>query len=114
MARVGGVQGKPFPDGKVQKRDGSVQQFDGGKVARGAMKAGATAEEASKLTDRIIKGLMDCQNCPDSWQTNRMIASKDLSDMVVSSLEEINEEASKNFEDYRKEKYRKENDWEKP
>lgn len=106
MARIGGVPGKPFPDGKVQKRDGSIQEFDSDKVTRGVVKAGASVEEASKLSDQITKGLMDCQKCPDSWQTNRIIASKDLSDMVVSSLEEINEQASKNFDEYRKEKYR--------
>ena len=80
---------------KVQKRDGSLQDFDRRKVIVGALKAGATNGEAEKLADEI-----------ESWLASAsvygVIKSQAIRTKGLQLLKTINPTVGASFEFYHK------------
>jgi hypothetical protein len=75
----------------VLKRDGSVQPFDKNKLVNSISKAGATPQQASLVTNRILTRLGERQTVP----------SRQLSTMVARSLGQVNPSASGQYAGFR-------------
>jgi len=80
---------------KVQKKDGSLQDFDRGKIINGVLRSGATAEEAEKVAAAI-----------DVWLPTTAVEGTvkffDLRSKVLEVLRTINPTAAASFEIYQK------------
>lgn len=80
---------------KVQKKDGSLQDFDRSKITGGAMKAGASSEEAEKVAVEI-----------ESWlptnAVNGVLSVLNLRTKVLEVLRGVNPTVAANFEAYKK------------
>jgi transcriptional regulator NrdR family protein len=80
---------------QVQKKDGQLEAFDRNKVIRGAVAAGATAEEA----ERVAAGI-------EAWLptavVNGLIKSAELRVKGLELLRGINPTAAMSFEQYQK------------
>jgi hypothetical protein len=80
----------------VLKRDGTVQPFDKTKLASSIKSAGATEQQASLVSDRVISRLGNQQTVPSSV----------ISGMVASSLFKVNPVASSQYASFRNQKPR--------
>lgn len=80
---------------KVQKKDGSQQDFDRQKVLNGIIKSGATPEQAEEVTGQV-----------EAWvptaAVNGMIASSAIRTKVLELLRTANPVAAAAFEAYQK------------
>lgn len=80
---------------KVQKKDGSTEDFMRDKVKNGILASGATEEQAENITAQI-----------ESWAptaaTNGTISALDIRTKVLDILGGINPAAKTTFENYRK------------
>jgi len=81
---------------KVQKKDGTLEDFDRNKILNGLLKSGSTPEEAESLTTQV-----------ESWVSgtavNETINSTDIRTKVLELLKTVNPTAAGNFENYKKE-----------
>lgn len=82
---------------KVQKKDGSLEDFDRGKITAGVMKAGGSAEDAEKVAAEI-----------DAWlptvAESGVVKSTDIRTKGLESLRQVNPTAANSFESYKKSK----------
>lgn len=81
---------------KVKKKDGRTEEFMVSKIVSGCEKAGSNAEQALCVATEILKNVAD----------KTIVTAKDLSDMVVKELSEVNEAAAEAFDEYRHAKVR--------
>jgi transcriptional regulator NrdR family protein len=80
---------------KVQKKDGTTEDFDREKIISGALKAGATAEEAEKIATEI-----------EAWMpgvaVENVIASSEIRTKGLEVLKEVNPDIATKFESFQK------------
>ncbi len=80
---------------KVQKKDGSLEDFDRTKIVNGLVKAGATTEESEKVAAEI-----------DAWLptavVDNTVNSLDIRVKGLDILKTVNPEIAAKFEDYQK------------
>lgn len=83
-------------DIKVQKKDGTLQDFDRGKVNDGAVKAGASFDQAQSVASQIEIWIQGAA-------VNGVIKSSDIKTKVIEFLQPANPNAAAKFGAYRKE-----------
>jgi len=77
---------------KVKKRDGSLEDFDRGKVLKGALGAGASSQEAEQVVSAV-----------EAWlPTVAVVGSNEISSKVIEVLKSVNPTAAASFESYQK------------
>lgn len=79
---------------KVQKKDGSLEDFDRGKIARAVTAAGALPEQAESIAGQA-----------ETWAQGaavKMVSSQELKGKVLEILRGVNPTAASAFEAYRK------------
>ncbi|OGM17657.1 hypothetical protein A2V56_04660 [Candidatus Woesebacteria bacterium RBG_19FT_COMBO_42_9] len=80
---------------KVQKKDGSTEDFDRSKVKNGILSSGATEEQAESITVQI-----------ESWAStaasNGVIKALDIKTKLLELLGGVNPVAKTSFENYKK------------
>jgi len=80
---------------KVQKKDGSLEDFDRNKIINGIVKSGGTPEQAENIAGQI-----------EAWAAgaavNGVIKTLDIRSKLLELLGEVNPAAKANFESYRK------------
>ena len=79
---------------KVKKRKGTTEEFVTSKIAEGVKKAGATAEEASRVAKETTEKVAH----------KAEVKAQELSEMVVTSLKNVNKAAANEFVRFRNEK----------
>lgn len=80
---------------KVQKKDGTVQDFDRNKILGGLTKSGASLEEAEKVTAQI-EGMLA------GIAVDGVIQTVQLREKVLEGLRAVNPTAAAAFESYQK------------
>jgi len=80
---------------KVQKKDGTLEDFDRAKIVNGAVKAGATEEEAEKIASEIEAWL-------PTVAEDEVIKSVDIRTKGLEVLKSLNPDAAAKFESYQK------------
>lgn len=80
---------------KVQKKDGSLEDFDRSKIVNGVIKAGGTAEDAEKVALGIEAWL------PTVAQ-NGVVKSTDIRTKGLEVLQTVNPAIAASFESYQK------------
>lgn len=80
-------------DLQVQKKDGSLQPFDRSKILLGVVHAGATPEEAEKITGEI-------EVWSQTAAQNGVVNSSDIREKIVALLEGSNPTVAENFRTY--------------
>lgn len=80
---------------KVQKRDGTLENFDRNKVLIGAIKSGASNAEAESLVLKVESSLQ-------SMAINGVIKSPSIRTQILKFLRDINPKVGSSFEYYRK------------
>jgi len=78
---------------QVQKKDGSLQPFDRSKILLGVVHAGATPEEAEKITGEI-------EVWSQTAAQNGVVNSSDIREKIVALLEGSNPTVAENFRTY--------------
>lgn len=80
---------------KVRKNDGSLEDFDRAKISNGAMKSGATAEQAEQVASQV-----------EAWaQTaavDSIIGTAEIRTKLLEVLRALNPQAAAAFEAYQK------------
>jgi transcriptional regulator NrdR family protein len=80
---------------KVQKKDGSTEDFDRAKVKNGILASGATEEQAESITIQI-----------ESWApgaaANGVVSALDIKTKLLELLGGINPAAKATFENFKK------------
>jgi transcriptional regulator NrdR family protein len=80
---------------KIQKKNGSLEDFDITKITNGLIKAGTTADEAEKVASEI-----------ESWlptaAVDNVVNSLDIRMKGLDVLKIINPEIAAKFENYQK------------
>lgn len=80
---------------KVQKKDGSLEDFDRGKITGGVMKAGGSAEDAEKVAAEIEAWL-------PTVAVNGIVNSPDIRTKGLEALRTVNPTVAASFEAYKK------------
>lgn len=80
---------------KVQKKDGTTEDFDRNKILSGVTKSGATLEEAEKVTAQI-EGILS------GMAVNGVVQAVQLRAKVLEVLKTANPTAAAAFENYQK------------
>jgi transcriptional regulator NrdR family protein len=80
---------------KVQKKDGSLEDFDRSKVKNGILSSGAAEEQAENITRQI-------ENWLPSAAPNGVVRALDIKTKLLDLLGEVNPEAKATFENYKK------------
>lgn len=80
---------------KVQKKNGSLEDFDRGKIVGGVMKAGGTAEDAEKVAVAIEAWL-------PTAAVNGIVSSMDIRTKGLEILGSVNPTVAASFESYQK------------
>ena len=80
---------------KVQKKDGSQEDFDKAKIVSGALNAGATQEEAEKIASEIEEWL-------PSVAKDNVVNSMDIRTKGLEVFKSLNPEAATKFESFQK------------
>ena len=80
---------------QVQKKDGSLVDFDQNKIVTGVLKAGGTQENAQKIAADIKAWL-------PVVAVNNMVKALDIRNKVIEELKIVNPTAAANFESYQK------------
>lgn len=80
---------------KVQKKDGSLEDFDRNKILNGIVKSGAMPEQAESVTKQV-----------ESWVQNvvvdGVVKSSDIRTKVLEVLKTVNPQVATSFETYQK------------
>jgi transcriptional regulator NrdR family protein len=80
---------------RVQKNDGTLEDFDSNKLTSGITKAGASDEEAQKVLSEVEAWL-------STVAVNGVVKSLEIKNKVLELLQETNPAAVTNFESYKK------------
>jgi len=80
---------------KVQKKDGTIQDFDRNKMLSGMTKSGASLEEAEKVTAQI-EGMLA------GMAVDGVVQTVQLREKVLEVLKTVNPTAAATFENYQK------------
>jgi transcriptional regulator NrdR family protein len=80
---------------KVQKKDGSLEDFDKQKIIGGVVKAGASVEDAQKVADAIEAWL------PVAAKEN-VVNSMDIRVKGLEVLKSVNPDVAAQFETFKK------------
>ncbi|MCX6704005.1 MAG: ATP cone domain-containing protein [Candidatus Woesebacteria bacterium] len=80
---------------KVQKKDGSTEDFDRSKVKNGILSSDATEEQAESITVQI-------ENWAPTAASNGIIKALDIKTKLLELLGGINPAAKTTFENYKK------------
>ncbi|HJX01958.1 MAG TPA: ATP cone domain-containing protein [Candidatus Humimicrobiaceae bacterium] len=80
---------------RVQKKDGTLEDFDSIKLTSGITKAGASEEEAQKVLSVVEAWL-------PTVAVDGVVKSFEIKNKVLESLNETNPAAVTNFESYKK------------
>lgn len=80
---------------KVQKRDGGLEDFEDGKIIDGVTSAGGSNEDAQSVLSGIQSWLPGAAK-------DGVVNAADIRTKVIELLGQVNPEATKNFEAYRK------------
>jgi ATP cone domain len=92
---IGTSPSAPGPKGlNVLKRNGTVQPFDKNKLVNSINKAGATPQQATLVSDRVVARL----------PTKQTIQSSQLSSVVARSLSKVNPMAATQYTSFRDQK----------
>ena len=80
---------------KVQKKDGSLEDFDKNKIVNGIVKSGGTSEQAANIASQI-----------ETWAAgaavNGVIKALDIRSKLLELLGQVNPVAKASFESYQK------------
>lgn len=76
---------------KVRKRDGGVEEFVESKIVSGVRKAGATAKEATHVAKEVSEKVAH----------RAEVTAEELSNMVVTSLRNVDKKAAEEFVRFR-------------
>jgi transcriptional regulator NrdR family protein len=76
---------------KIKKRDGTTEDYTESKIVTGVKKAGATAEQAVRVSREVTQKLAG----------KAFVTAEELSGMVISTLALINKNASEAFAKFR-------------
>jgi len=80
---------------KVQKKDGSLEDFDRNKVINGVVKSGATPQQAEEVARQVEAWL-------PTGAVNGIVSSMAIRSKVLEVLRTLNPTAAASFETYRK------------
>lgn len=80
---------------KVQKKDGSLEDFDRQKIVGGVVKSGASLEDAEKVADAIVAWL------PQAAKDN-VVNSMDIRTKGLEVLKIVNPVVASQFESFKK------------
>ncbi len=80
---------------KVQKKDGTLEDFDKQKLVNGVVKSGASPEEAQKVADAVEAWL------PTAAKDN-VVNSMDIRTKGLEVLKTVNPDVAAQFESYKK------------
>jgi transcriptional regulator NrdR family protein len=80
---------------KVQKKDGSLQDFDKAKIISGIVRSGATPEEAEQI-------IVEVETWLPTVVVEEIVSSHAIREKVLETLRAINPTAVSNFENYQK------------
>lgn len=80
---------------KVQKRDGSLQDYDRAKIISGLVRSSSTPEEAEKIVVEVETWL-------PTVAVEGIVSSLDIRSKVLEILRTVNPSAVENFENYQK------------
>ena len=80
---------------RIQKKDGTLEDFDSNKLTGGITKAGASEEEAQKVLSEVEAWL-------PTVAVNGVVKSLEIKNKVLELLNETNPAAVTNFENYKK------------
>lgn len=81
---------------KVKKRDGSIENYDPGKMIRVVKAAGLTEEEAQQLGDAVTAEL--------TKREKSMVTSVQIRDSIIVEIQKINKTAANKFIWYEKQR----------
>lgn len=80
---------------KVQKKDGTLEDFDRNKILNGVVKAGGSPEDAQKVLAEVEAWL-------PSAAKNGVVRSSDIRTKGLAVLSTVSPEVAKEFEAYKK------------
>lgn len=80
---------------KVQKKDGRLEDFDRNKVSGGAVKSGATYDEAENVTKQV-------EIWVQTAAVNGVVPAVQIRSKVLEFLRPLNTTAADAFESYKK------------
>jgi transcriptional regulator NrdR family protein len=80
---------------KVEKKDGEVEEFQVTKLRGSCMYAGASAEEAEKVTQ-------DMQQWALENHQNGVVKTADMRAKIIELLKQLNPDAASRYESYKK------------
>jgi transcriptional regulator NrdR family protein len=80
---------------KVEKKGGQVVPFDRSKVSSGAVKSGASNEEAESIASKV-------EAWANETATDKVIKTSLIRGKVLEFLKAVNPEAAKAYEAYKK------------
>lgn len=84
-----------MPDIKIQKKDGSLEDFDRSKVSSSVIKSGGSAQEAESIGAQI-------GNWVQSAAVDGVVKSSQIRAKVLETLQSSNPGAAAKFAAYRK------------
>ena len=80
---------------QVQKKDGSLVDFDQTKIINGVLKAGGTQENAQKIATAV-------ENWLPTVVVNDVVNALELRTKVIEELKTVNPTVAASFESYQK------------
>jgi len=80
---------------QVRKNDGQTEPFDKGKISGGAVKSGASVEQAEQVA-------MQVEEWAKGAAQDGVVATSDIRVKVLEVLQGVNPEAATAFEGYKK------------
>jgi len=80
---------------QVQKKDGTIEDFDRSKIVTGIMKAGGSAEDAEKVAQEIEAWL-------PTAAVNNIVKTTDIRAKGLEVLWQVNPAVAARFESYKK------------
>jgi transcriptional regulator NrdR family protein len=86
---------KKLAEFKVEKKDGSLEEFDQNKLGASMMKAGASDQEATHVAGQVVAWA-------PSVAVNGVVRANDLRTKVLALLQQVNPEAAATFQAYKK------------
>jgi len=80
---------------KVKKKEGQIEDFDRSKISNGITKAGATPDQAEKITGQV-------EGWAQKTAVDEVIDASQIKTKVLQLLQSVNPEAAKSFSSYQK------------
>jgi transcriptional regulator NrdR family protein len=80
---------------KVEKRDGTMEDFDRNKVSGGLVGAGVNSEDAERIAEEVESWIQDAA-------VNGVIKASEIKNKVLELLRLVNPEIALRFENYHK------------